>query len=130
MHGGDGSGEAAELVYTLYQEARSRLSAGHPGSAVELLELAVEREPRKASLRETLGRAYFATARVARARSQFEQALTLDPSDDYAHFGVGRCYEREGRLPEAAKHYKLACALADRQGYHDALRRVRSRQPG
>lgn len=121
--------ESPELVYSLYQEARSRLSAGHAGSAVELLELAVEHEPRKASLRETLGRAYFALSRVTRARSQFEEALALDPSDDYAHFGVGRCYERQGRLPEAAKHYKLACALADRQGYRDALRRVRLRQP-
>ncbi len=122
-------GQGNELVYALYQEARSRLSAGHPGSAVELLELAVEHEPRKASLRETLGRAYFASARVGRARTQFEQALALDPSDDYAHFGVGRCYERQGRLPEAAKHYKLACALADRQDYREALRRVRSRHP-
>ncbi len=120
--------EGDELVYRLYQEGRSRLSAGNAGGAAEILELAVEREPHKASLRETLGRAYFAGARVRRARAQFEHALEIDPSSDYAHFGVGRCYEREGRLPDAAKHYKLACALAPRDDYRDALSRVQTRR--
>lgn len=116
-----------ELVYRLYQEGTSRLSAGHPGSAAEILELAVEHEPHKASLRETLGRAYFASARVRRARHEFERALALDPSNDYAHFGIGRCYEREGLLRDAAKHYKLACALAPRSLYQSALERVADR---
>lgn len=114
-------------VYALYQHARSRLARGNASGAVEVLELAVQQEPRKASLRETLGRAYFASARVDRARAEFEQALDIDPSDAYAHFGVGRCFERQGRLPDAAKHFKLACALADRKPYRDALVRVQHR---
>ena len=111
-------------VYALYQQARSRLADGNAGAAAEVLELAVQQEPHKASLHETLGRAYFASARVDRARAEFERALEIDPSDAYAHFGVGRCYERQGKLPDAAKHFKLACALADRHAYHDALSRV------
>lgn len=114
-------------VYALYQHARSRLADGNPRAAAEVLELAVQEEPRKASLHETLGRAYFASARVDRARAAFEQALDIDPSDPYAHFGVGRCHERQGRLSEAAKHFKLACALADRDHYRDALARVLGR---
>jgi tetratricopeptide (TPR) repeat protein len=115
------------LVYALYQHARARLHEGNPHGAAEILELAVEHEPHKASLHEALGRAYFATARVERARAAFEQALEIDPSDDYAHFGVGRCYERQGRWPAAAKHYKLACALADHDHYQSALHRVLAR---
>lgn len=111
-------------VYALYQQAQSRLADGHARAAAEVLELAVQQEPHKASLHETLGRAYFASARVERARAEFEQALEIDPSDAYAHFGVGRCYERQGKLPDAAKHFKLACALADRHAYQDALTRV------
>ncbi|MDP8971283.1 MAG: tetratricopeptide repeat protein [Actinomycetota bacterium] len=111
-------------VYALYQQARSRLDGGQPHAAAEVLELAVQREPGKASLLEALGRAYFATARVDRARAEFEAALRIDPSNDYAHYGVGRCFERQGRLPDAAKHYKLACALADRVEYRVALTRV------
>lgn len=118
----DASGDRG--VYALYRQACSHLDGGHPHAAAEVLELAVEREPQKASLHETLGRAYFASARVRRARGEFEAALEIDPSNDYAHYGVGRCFEREGRLPDAAKHYKLACALAERDDYLIALRRV------
>lgn len=115
------------LVYHLYQQGRSQLERGNPKSAAEVLELAVEHEPQKASLHETLGRAYFATARVRKARDEFQRAVDLDPSDAYAHFGIGRCFEREGRPEDAAKHYKLACALADRADYRTALTRVQSR---
>jgi Flp pilus assembly protein TadD len=114
-------------VYELYQQGRIRLDRGQPGAAAEVLELAVEQEPESASLHETLGRAYFATARLAKARAEFERALELDPSDAYAHFGVGRCHEREGSLTAAAKHYKLAVALTGRPEYATALTRVLGR---
>jgi Flp pilus assembly protein TadD len=116
-----------ELVYSLYEQGRSRLERGNPTGAAEVLELAIEHEPAKASLHEALGRAYFASSRVEQARTEFELAAELNPSDDYAHFGIGRCYERQGRLPEAAKHYKLACALSGRADYRSALDRVQQR---
>jgi tetratricopeptide (TPR) repeat protein len=117
----------SEETYTLYQQGCRRLQAGEPGAAAEALEQAVEQEPGKASLREALGRAYFAASRVQPARAEFERALEIDPTDDYAHFGVGRCFERQGRLADAAKHYKLACALVDEPTYREALDRVRRR---
>ena len=120
-------GEDDELVWSLYQQGRARLKDGQPSAAAEVLELAVEREPEKASLREALGRAYFASARLERARREFERALDLNPSDDYAHFGLGRCLERQGRLPDAAKHLKLAVAMRDRADYRTALGRVLAR---
>jgi Flp pilus assembly protein TadD len=116
-----------ELVYQLYEEGRSRLDAGNARGAAEVLELAVEHEPDKASLRETLARAYFAAARVRPALEEFERAVELDPSDAYAHFGLGRCHEREGRLGQAAKHLKLACALSGRAEYRQTLARVQAR---
>jgi len=121
------SDDARYSVYSLYEQARDHLASGNPRGAAEVLELALEHEPSKASLHEALGRAYFASARVAKARNEFEAALAIDPSDAYAHFGVGRCFEREGKLPDAAKHYKLACALADRADYRSALDRVLAR---
>lgn len=116
------------LVYDLYRQGRDRLEAGDPVGAAEILELAVEREPGKASLHETLARAYFATARVARARAAFALVLELDPTDHYAHFGTGRCLEREGRHAEAATSYRLAQALAPRPAYAEALARVVARR--
>lgn len=115
-------------VYELYQHGHERLRAGHPRAAVEVLELAVEREPQKASLHEALGRAYFATASLGRAQAAFERTLELDPSNDYAHFALGRCFERQGRTAEAAKHLKIALALKEHADYRAALERVQARQ--
>ena len=114
-------------VYVLYEQALGHLASGNPRSAAEVLELALQQEPTKASLHEALGRAYFASARIAKARAEFEAALQIDPSDGYAHFGVGRCFEREGRLKDAAKHFKLAVALSDNADYRSALSRVLAR---
>lgn len=115
------------LVYDLYRQGRDRLDAGDPVGAAEILELAVEREPGKASLHEALARAYFATARVDKARRAFGRVLELDPTDHYAHFGIGRCMERDSRHAEAATSYRLAQALAPRPVYAEALDRVLAR---
>lgn len=114
-------------VYRLFQHGKQELADGNAHSAVEVLELAVEEEPEKGSLREALARAYFASERPGLARDEFERVLELDPKNDYAHFGVGRCLEREGELQRAAGHYKLACALAEQPMYRDALERVQAR---
>jgi Flp pilus assembly protein TadD len=121
--------ETRYSVYSLYQQASQRLANGNPGGAAEVLELAIEHEPAKASLHEALGRAYFASSRVAKARDEFTTTLEIDPTNAYAHFGVGRCFEREGRLADAAKHYKIACALADNADYRTALSRVLEQLP-
>jgi len=37
--------------------------------------------------------------------------LELAPTDDYAHYGLGRALEKQGKDAEANGHYKLAAAL-------------------
>lgn len=127
--GTSGGKRSEHRVYALYQQGRSRLADGNPHGAAAVLEEALaqqaaDRQPEKASLREVLGRAYFASSQIQRARAEFERALALDPSNDFAHFSIGRCYERQGRLEDAAKHYKIANALADQDVYQAALARV------
>lgn len=119
--------QRAEGVYDLYREGRQRLDAGDASGAAALLERALEAEPASAALHEALGRAYFGSMSVRRAREEFLRALELDPTDDYAHFGVGRCHEREGALRAAAKYYRLAVALSPRADYRAALARVEAR---
>ncbi len=124
--------EPQDRVYTLYQQGHRRLAAGNPHGAAAALEEALAQQaaddqPHKASIHEALGRAYFASSQIQRARAEFERALELDPSSDYAHFSIGRCYERQGRLGDAAKHFKIANALADHEFYKAALERVLSR---
>ena len=47
--------------------------------------------------------------------------LELSPADHYAHYGLGRALEKQGREAEANGHYKLASSLRP-QSQHYASR--------
>jgi Flp pilus assembly protein TadD len=98
-------------VYTLFQQGREHLAKGRAAQATVPLEKAKRREPEKASIREALGIAYFRIQRWEEAESEFRKMLELAPADDYAHYALGRCLEKQGRAAEANGHYKLADSL-------------------
>ena len=98
-------------TFDLFQQGRDRLSKGMAAQATVPLEKAKAREPEKASIREALGIAYFRIHRYAEAESEFRKMLELAPVDDYAHYALGRCLEKQGRIHEANGHYKLASSL-------------------
>ena len=98
-------------VYELFQEGRRRLRRGQTAQATVPLEKARRREPDKASIRETLGIAYFRLRRYEEAADEFRAVLEISPVNDYAHYALGRALERLGRKHEANGHYKLARSL-------------------
>ena len=101
----------SETTYSLFQQGRAQLKRGMAAQATVALEKAKRREPEKESIREALGIAYFRTRRWAEAESEFRVMLELSPTDDYAHYALGRCLEKQGRDSEANGHYKLASSL-------------------
>ena len=109
-------------TYNLFQEGRARLKQGRAAQATVPLEKAKRREPQKASIREALGIAYFRLQRWGDAEEEFRAMLDLAPVDDYAHYALGRCLEKQGRAHEANGHYKLARSL--RPGSEDYAKRV------
>lgn len=98
-------------TYDLYQQGRRHLAAGMAAQATVPLEKAKRREPRKASIREALGIAYFRIQRYDDAEREFRTMLEISPADDYAHYALGRCLEKRGKAAEANGHYKLASSL-------------------
>jgi Flp pilus assembly protein TadD len=83
-----------------------------PAQATVPLERAKKLEPAKASIREALGIAYFRLARWEDAEREFRTIVEeLSPTDDYAHYALGRALERQGRTSEANGHYKLASSM-------------------
>jgi len=110
-------------TFDLFQQGRSHLRQGMAAQATVALEKAKAREPEKASIREALGIAYFRIHRYAEAESEFRKMLELAPVDDYAHYALGRCLEKQGREHEANGHYKLASSL--RPGRADYAARIR-----
>ena len=87
-------------VYDYFQQGRRHLRKGMAAQATVPLEKAKRREPNKASIRESLGIAYFRIGRYDEAAA-----------DDYAHYALGRCLEKQGHTAEANGHYKLARSL-------------------
>ena len=110
-------------VYDYFQQGRQHLKQGMAAQATVPLEKAKRREPNKASIRESLGIAYFRIGRYDAAADEFRAILELAPTDDYAHYALGRCLEKQGHAAEANGHYKLAVSL--RPGSKQYAARVR-----
>jgi len=111
-------------TFDLFQQGRDHLANGRAAQATVPLEKAKKREPEKASIREALGIAYFRIRRYEEAEAEFRKMLELAPVDDYAHYALGRCLEKQGREHEANGHYKLASSL--RPGSADYESRIKN----
>jgi tetratricopeptide (TPR) repeat protein len=113
-------------VYNLFKRGSELLDAGDFNAAAIPLERASRLEPDKGSIREALGRAYFRSGRFAKARDEFAAVVERYPTNDYAHFCLGRAFELTGDRREARKHLTLAANLrpdrADYRKYRDRIR--------
>ena len=111
-------------AYALFQRGISLLEESHWAQAAVPLEKAKRLEPDKTSIREALGRAYFRTGRYRRAAGEFSAVVERNPANDYAHFCLGRSFEKLGDKPAASRHLSLAAGMRpDREDY----RRYRDR---
>ena len=109
-------------AYDLFQRGRDHLKQGMAAQATVALEKAKRLEPAKASIREALGIAYFRIQRWQEAEQEFRSVLELSPTDDYAHYALGRALEKQGRDAEANGHYKLASSMSpDSERYADRI---------
>jgi Flp pilus assembly protein TadD len=99
-------------AYTLFREGQARLRKGLTAQATVPLEKAKRLEPAKASIREALGIAYFRLRRWEEAEREFRTIVEeISPTDDYAHYALGRALEQQGKAAEANGHYKLASSM-------------------
>lgn len=94
------------------------------------LERARDAAPGHGSVREALGRAYYGAGRTSAAEAEFSEALEIDPSNDYAHFGLALCLARGGERTRALGHLRLAIAMRPgNPAYRRALSRVEHQAP-
>jgi Flp pilus assembly protein TadD len=116
-------------VYDWYQRGLQLLGERHPEAAATLLGRAAEAEPGSRSIMEALARAQYDAGRYAEAVVTFTRLIAQNPTDDYAHFGLGLAASRSGELGLAAEHLALAVAMRpDLHHYAQALRGVRARR--
>jgi Flp pilus assembly protein TadD len=115
-------------AYHQFREGQKRLRKGMTAQATVPLEKAKKLEPGKASIREALGIAYFRLARWQEAEAEFRTIVEeLEPTDDYAHYALGRALEQQGRQAEANGHYKLASSM--RPGSETYAARIKDLDP-
>lgn len=120
----DPSGDR-ESAYELLQRGQALIRRRHHAQAAVVLGRAARLEPRKGSILEALGRAYFNSAQHELARETFEALLDVDPSSHYGHYALGQSLKRLGRGREARTHLRLAVALAPTSAlYRGALARL------
>jgi tetratricopeptide (TPR) repeat protein len=117
---------ASDDAYALFQRGLSLLAESHWAQAAVSLEKAKRLEPDKTSIREALGRAYFRSGRYKRAASEFSAVVEQSPANDYAHFCLGRSFEKLGDRRSARRHLSLAFGMRpDRTDYRLYRDRVR-----
>ena len=116
-------------VYEWYQRGLQLLGDGNPAAAATLLHRAAEAEPGSRSVLEALARAQYDAGRYHEAIASFTELIAVNPSDDYAQFGLGMAASRAGELRMAAEHLALAVAMRPDIGHYSrALRGVRARR--
>jgi tetratricopeptide (TPR) repeat protein len=116
-------------VYEWYRRGLDLLAAGNPAAAATLLARAAEAEPGSRSILEALARAQYDAGRYEVAMDSFTELIARNPTDDYAHFGLGLAASKAGELRLAAEHLALAVAMRPDLGhYARALRGVRARR--
>jgi len=121
----DGSADDRESAYSLLQRGQALSARRHYAQAAIVLERADRLEPRKGSILELLGRAYFMSRQWEAAATTFERLLEVDPSAHYGHYALGQTLKHLGRLPDARLHLRLATVLSPGSRlYRDAYSRL------
>ncbi len=116
-------------VYEWYRRGLDLLASGDPAAAATLLARAADAEPGSRSVLEALARAQYDAGRYREAIESFSALTAVNPTDDYAHFGLGLAASRAGELDVAAEHLALAVAMRPDLGHYTrALRGVRARR--
>ena len=82
----------------------------------------VQARPKSAAAHFGLGWHYYQRRRFEAARTEIEQALTIDSQLFDAHFDLGLTYEAQGRYREALAAYRQSSAVAERERDEEAQR--------
>jgi tetratricopeptide (TPR) repeat protein len=115
-------------VYDLFRRGTELLEAGDHHPAVIPLARARDLAPEQTSIREALGRALFHIQRYDQAAHEFQAVIDRAPTNDFALFCLGRCFQMLGRHAEAQHPLALAaCLQPGRRDYRVYRDRARAR---
>lgn len=105
-----------------YRAAEQLLDARDPRGAIRLLDSVIAAHPENTAARLLRARSFFLAAQLRPAELEFQIVLEREPDNAFAHFALGRTFERAGRPEEAQRHFRLAAALDPRPDFIEAAR--------
>ena len=98
-------GERSEWPY--YNLGSLLLAEGHASKAVELLGMALERNPSSIQTKTRLGTALSAASRLEEAEAHLRSAVKAEPRNADAHYQLGRLLMKLGNSHEGRRHLAL-----------------------
>ncbi len=107
-----------------YGVAHDLLTRRAPVEALEVLEPALEADPRNTGLRMLRVWAWMIRAQLGKAETELRELVAENPSDDWAQHTLGRVLERQSRGAEALPHLRLAAAMSGDPEHEVAVLRV------
>ncbi len=114
----------SENAYELFREGKKHARENDHLKAIMLFEKAIVIEPEKGSIREAIATSYFNCGLYPAAKSNFQKAVSIDAANDFAHYGLGLCLVKEGKIKTAMGHFKIAAAMKPlNETYRNAVKR-------
>ena len=92
-------------IEDLVRNANDARRNGHDGTAIELLNRAVEIDPKSKSAWNDLGLAYLDSRLDELAINAFQKQIEVNPYHEFAHNNLGLVYLRERKYDEATKWF-------------------------
>ncbi|MBM3708051.1 MAG: hypothetical protein FJW69_06900 [Actinobacteria bacterium] len=118
---------SSEETYNLFAMGKKLAKKNEHLKAVMLFEKAKKLEPEKGSIREALAYSYYKCGLYSSAKDNFFKAVSIDAANDYAHYGLGLCLLKEGKIKKALGHLKIAMAMKpDNLFYSKAVKKYSS----
>ena len=95
-----------------YRTAYDLLVQRAPVEALEVVEPALEQDPRNTGLRSLRAWAFMMRAQLQKAEAELRALVEETPDDVWARHALGRVLERQSRLQEALPHLRLAAVMS------------------
>ncbi|GAB7005782.1 hypothetical protein JCM18899A_32550 [Nocardioides sp. AN3] len=107
-----------------YRVAYDLLARRAPVEALEVVEPALEEDPKNTGLRCLRAWAYLLRAQLQKAEAELRDLVEETPDDVWSRHALGRVLERQSRLEEALPHLKLAAVMSGDIEHELAMLRV------
>jgi Flp pilus assembly protein TadD len=90
----------------LNRQGNEAIENGDYAQAIELLQRAVEKDPKHRSAWNNLGRAYLETHKYTEAITAFNRQIEINPYDEHSYNNLGRAYWQERKYEDAVTAFR------------------------